>query len=410
MKILGASWLHASSAAVSVSHKRVQLGLLESSFTRESQDSSFPTNALRAVAGVDDIEYVATPVNAHLQEFSKRAALYTKNIIPVDYIDALAMTPISLTTWDTCAVVVLDKHVFALGVYENNTLHWFHEQREAVTPGMFIHIACEFLGIAPSSFVNYAQSGSPVFAPWILNNLVSVEPPQFIAENALLSNYGVAAADANIAASVHSAYTQSVVSLVQWLSQQTFYSRLAIAGSLANDYITNRQILEHTDFEELAVQPSAESICIGAASAVDRVLWEHCYIGHPAKDIYYKEILQTLLLGQVFENCNPTTEFRDSSFICNNRLVLPFAQNNLDSVTAVICQEQDYDNYYKSIKFKKSTEYIESIPLPNNPLPYSRVVTVSSNRNPTIYKVLSHLKEHGHPFILSGPLRNNNEF
>ena len=139
------------------------------------------------------------------------------------------------------------------------------------------------------------DQGSPHFEHLYADRLTAMFGPPRVAGEELTDR------ERNIAASLQKRLEEAVIHLANLLHKKTGQRKLCLAGGVALNSVANAQILEHTPFEQIFIQPAAgdDGTAVGAAAylnqqaGLDRFEMKHSYWGSSFDDNAIESALQT---------------------------------------------------------------------------------------------------------------------
>ena len=405
MNVLGINYnIDRSSAAHCT--PRLITASLEQQFTHVRGERAFPHNSIRSFN-----EYVwdaiAIPKQLYRDARTHIRKHSTAVIVAVDYLEALSMATISATDYNCCAIIAVDSECVSLGYYADNSFYWILHLDSINSIATFSAAISQFLGYnvySEDAFRKLSLQGNPKFATWMHNQFIDLHDRGYTMLSSANNGYGTAVPDADIAASAQAVINNTMVHLAQWLQLRCNTDKLAIVGRIAANYISNTAILDTGLFSSIATIPvsSGAAVSLGAAALLSRPLLEHCYIGQDAIGFESPEqVASALLAGNIVSIEHGKQEFSDNSFINRNKLFIPFDTLVTQDAHYHICQERDFASYYGCGANPTHGQYLSKVMTPKFKDAYARVVTVASNRNPFINRVLEITKQHGYPILFS---------
>lgn len=407
MNILGINSCIDRSSAFSSVNNRLSAAL-EQHFTHALPERAFPHNSIASFNESWDV-VATTAINADIRANIRKHTLATIEL--VDYRAALSMATIATRNWDTCAVIAIDSETSSLGYYANKSFHWLREFDHPNSLALFVAAANRLLGFNPLLGDEPAKQlsigGTTIYESWILDKIIHIGDGSYQLMHDLSRGVGVASPNPDIAASVYSVYTSVMLSLARWLAKQTGCSRVAIVGQAATNYFSNTAILDEGIFEEIATLPisGAAATAIGAAAMLHRPLIEHSYLGVESSSYQTPEqVAELLLRGQVVKYINGRREFSDTSFVNNNAIFIPFIPLVSSNNYYHICQQRDFNTYYSCKAEPTHGQYLSRVIHESIQGDTVRAVTVSSNRNAFMNRVLELTRAQGYPIIFSKEL------
>lgn len=420
MRVVSVNFNRGRSSVVSSINGRITEG-------RVLTDSAFPRSTVRQLKDVhNDWEYITCHDAALYSEFKTQArAVTTARPVLVDYKEALAMSAISMKSWTSCAVMIVDSYYCALGYYADKQFHWIREFNYPNSIALFYSAATRFLGFDPLTeehkTVECSQYGLPTYEQLITDKLVHCGDGEYTLLQDFTRGFGTGPLNLDIASSVQAVFDKVIVSLATWLNNAVQNKHLAYAGRASANYLTNTKIANSTNFHEIAIQPltSYAGAVVGANSLINRTLFDTVEIG-PAygNNISADTLAADLLRGNVIPYVNGRQEFADAPLLNNSWLCIPFGTvtptyRKLANLTnewqqpMVVCQEKDYSTYYEG----KQTPYYAQFMSANKQQAVttnstqSRVITTSMSKNAYLNRVLEVLRAEGYPLLLSSPIK-----
>lgn len=372
-----------------------------------------------------DWDYVACTNKYSIKDIAALVKRFTgAKVIRTDYREALAMSSICTTTWDSCAVMVVDSSYCGLGYYVGKQFYWLREFNYPNSLSLFYSAAARFLGFDPlrneQLLSEAALHGNPTYTSILQDKVIASSSGDYTVLLDLTRGVGSGPLNFDIAASVHSVFSSIILSLARWLSSAVDTKRLAYAGRSSANYQTNTLISDFSGFDEIAIQPltSSAGAALGAAALIHRPLWNSTQLGeadaiHSSPDDFATQLLR----GRIIPFSDGRAEIADISLVNRNRIAIPFEsivpvfkqQSSFDyewQAPIVLCQEQDYHKYYEGKHYPTYGEYLSKAK-PGTPkfgTNYSRVATVSMTNNAYMNRVLEITRASGYPILISSPL------
>lgn len=405
MAVLGINtWGERSSACLITDNNQISAlcGLHSSAFCANAFNTLKPT--------YETIHTVVT--HAHSVHAVKRALPAGTCVQMVDYCDALSMATIASTDWDSCAILLCDDYYTRLGYFANNCVYWIREFTYPNSLALFSASAARFVGHAAvnseQAITLLSEQGRDVYTAWIKKHVLAIHDGSYQLLHNAERGFGVATASADVAASVSSVVSETVVNMAQWLKKHVDSSRLAVVGRIAANGISNTAIAQLSGYEHVACisMHGAAATAVGAAALIQRPLLEHAYIGPETSTTACEQTASALLRGDNVAH-GGCTEFSTVSAVNNCLLTLPYAPKlrAINKPYHVICQDRDYHSWFEGKHIPYFGQY--RVAVKNRQMldaPYATVVAVSKNKNSHINRVLEITRAQGYPVIVSTPL------
>jgi carbamoyltransferase len=431
MKILGVSCYHHDSAAASIKNGHIEGASHEERFTRKKYDNSFPVNTIDWLSDPhEDWEFAAFYEESTYKRFKEDIKKHTRaRPILVDHHEAHAMSSILMTDWYECAVMVVDtvgnKYSTSLGVYENGQITWIKRFRYPNSIGLFYSSATRLLGLKPlsdeSQVMAAAAYGQPKWTDFIKSKVLHHDENDYNLLLNLERGFGYGALDWDIAASVQKTTEHILVNLATWLQKETGMKNLAYAGGVALNCVANTEIIKHSGFNDIAIQPAAgdAGCALGAAALVERPIWENAYLGVNASNgLLAEEYAEKILKGDIVSVINGRAEFGpralgNRSLLCtptnDNIEKLNRYKNRIDDAWrpyAPICQEEEMHNWFNVYKTSYEMLFVADI-LGGNFKTHdmsARLQAVNATKCPLIWKILEITRQQGFPILINTSL------
>lgn len=419
MRVASVNFNRGRSSVVSSINGRITEG-------RVLADSAFPRSAIRQLKDVhNDWDYITCHSSELYSEFKTQIrAVTTARPVLVDYKKALAMSAISMRSWTSCAVMLVDSYYCALGYYDNNEFHWIREFHYPNSIALFYSAATRFLGFDPLTeehkTMQCSVHGSPTYEQLITDKLVHYADGDYTLLQDFTRGVGQGPLNLDIASSVQTVFDKVLVSLAVWLNNAVPYRQLAYAGRASANYLTNTKIADSTNFVDISIQPltSYAGAVVGAGSLVQRTLFDTVDLGQAyGNNISADALAADLLRGNVIPYVNGRQEFADAPLLNNNWLCIPFdsvlpAYRKLANLVnvwqqpLVVCQEKDYATYYGGKHLPYYAQFVSTNKQQavTTSTTHSRVITTSMSKNAYLNRVLEVLRAEGYPMLLSAPI------
>jgi len=345
MNIVGISAYHHDSAAAWLSAGFIQGASHEERFTRKKFDNRFPISTLQWLR--TQREQVDTVAFYEQKDFMERQNIRREikktisgkfNIEFFDHHECHAMSSICTTTWDSCAVMVVDsmggKYATSLGIFENNKITWLKRFEYPNSLGLFYSTVTRFLGFTPmldeEKVMSAAAFGEPKWADYLKEKVIKTEFGNYNIVKDLRRGVGTAVLDWDIAKSAQDILQECLINLAAWLHKETGQFKLAYAGGVALNCVANTELIRYTNFNDIAIQPAAgdAGCALGAAALVQRPLWEGPFLGYEdSLQQNPEEIAYKILQGEVVCVLNGKAEFGPRSLGNRSMLSLPTKVN-----------------------------------------------------------------------------------
>ena len=431
MKILGVSCYHHDSAAASLKDGFIQGAAHEERFTRKKYDNSFPINTIEWLRDTyDDWEVAAFYEESTYKHFKTDIKKLTKaKPVLVDHHSAHAMSSIIMTDWDDCAVMVIDtvggKFSTSLGVYENGKITWIKRFRYPNSIGLFYSAATRLLGFEPlrgeSQVMAAAGYGTPKWAKFIKNKIINVEDDNYTLLHDLSRGIGFGVLDWDIAASVQSVFGDIVLNLANWLFKETGKTNLAYSGGCALNCVTNSQLIKFTLFDDIAIQPASgdAGASLGAASLIERPLWENAFLGYEDYDfIQPDEAADKIIKGNIIPIIHGRAEFGPRA-LGNRSLLCAPTSSTIDKLNKIkgrgndswrpyapIVQDKEANNYFTVYKNCPNMLFIADIKKESNFKTHDNTARLQLiyGSQAYVYKVLEITRQYGFPILINTSL------
>jgi carbamoyltransferase len=431
MKILGVSCYHHDSAAASIKNGHIEGASHEERFTRKKYDNSFPVNTIDWLNDPhEDWEFAAFYEESTYKRFKEDIKKHTRaRPVLVDHHEAHAMSSILLTDWYECAVMVVDtvgnKYSTSLGVYENGQITWIKRFRYPNSIGLFYSSATRLLGLKPlsdeSQVMAAAAYGQPKWVDFIKSKILHHDENDYNLLLNLERGFGYGALDWDIAASVQKTTEHILVNLATWLQKETGMKNLAYAGGVALNCVANTEIIKHSGFSDIAIQPAAgdAGCALGAAALIERPIWENAYLGVSASNgLLAEEYAEKILKGDIVSVINGRAEFGpralgNRSLLCtptdDNIEKLNRYKNRIDDAWrpyAPICQEEEMHNWFNIYKPSYEMLFVADI-IGGNFKTHdmsARLQAVNATKCPLIWKILEITRQQGFPILINTSL------
>ena len=431
MKILGVSCYHHDSAAASIKNGHIEGASHEERFTRKKYDNSFPVNTIDWLNDPhEDWEFAAFYEESTYKRFKEDIKKHTRaRPVLVDHHEAHAMSSILMTDWYECAVMVVDtvgnKYSTSLGVYENGQITWIKRFRYPNSIGLFYSSATRLLGLKPlsdeSQVMAAAAYGQPKWVDFIKSKILHHDENDYNLLLNLERGFGYGALDWDIAASVQKTTEHILVNLATWLQKETGMKNLAYAGGVALNCVANTEIIKHSGFSDIAIQPAAgdAGCALGAAALIERPIWENAYLGVSASNgLLAEEYAEKILKGDIVSVINGRAEFGpralgNRSLLCtptdDNIEKLNRYKNRIDDAWrpyAPICQEEEMHNWFRIYKPSYEMLFVADI-IGGNFKTHdmsARLQAVNATKCPLIWKILEITRQQGFPILINTSL------
>jgi predicted NodU family carbamoyl transferase len=402
MSVLGLSIAENSISACSIINNKVIATASTNSLADAISKLNNPYNTFKSIV----CSYADVPA-------VKRAARNTA-VQGVDYCEALSAATLSTTDWSSCAILLSDAQHTKLGYFADNKFYWLRSFDYPNSIALFYAAGVRLLGFDALTQEDHARElsmrGSPIYAPWIKQQLLHSEDGSYSILQNLERGVGTAVPSADIAASIQCVFSDVLVELAQWLRKTIDSDKLAIVGRSASNYISNAEIAARSGYSHIAAISASvpQALALGAASLIQRPLLEHPYTGITRNAVATAEhVASKLLLGERVTH-DIGDELSTSTFVNRNILSLAFAPivHSLGNSTKyVVCQDKDFHSYFEGEHIPYFGEYIcrvKNKQVIN--LDYARVIVVSKNKNPFINRVLELTRAQGYPVLVSTPI------
>lgn len=431
MKILGVSCYHHDSAAASIKNGHIEGASHEERFTRKKYDNSFPVNTIDWLNDPhEDWEFAAFYEESTYKRFKEDIKKHTRaRPVLVDHHEAHAMSSILMTDWYECAVMVVDtvgnKYSTSLGVYENGQITWIKRFRYPNSIGLFYSSATRLLGLKPlsdeSQVMAAAAYGQPKWVDFIKSKILHHDENDYNLLLNLERGFGYGALDWDIAASVQKTTEHILVNLATWIQKETGMKNLAYAGGVALNCVANTEIIKHSGFSDIAIQPAAgdAGCALGAAALIERPIWENAYLGVNASNgLLAEEYAEKILKGDIVSVINGRAEFGpralgNRSLLCtptnDNIEKLNRYKNRIDDAWrpyAPICQEEEMHNWFSVYKTSYEMLFVADI-IGGNFKTHdmsARLQAVNATKCPLIWKILEITRQQGFPILINTSL------
>lgn len=405
MNILGVNCYIPGSAVVGISNNHIIGASKESHFTGAKADSSFPRNSLRWLREYFTADSIVFPYKKHYNNFKESAKPFCKCIELVDYRNALAMSSISTTSWDTCAVAVFDTYYTSLGYYVDNEFFWLLNFEYPNNLSLFYSAATKFLGYNPledeHNIWEASRYAEPTYSALIQDKIVSLDAEGYNLKVNLERGLGVGPFNAEIASSVQHIYTKIVMHLLHKLKKIVSLDKIAIAGIGANNIVTNTSICGL--YNSIATHPAsgATAVAQGAAALYSRPVWENAYLGVNTVENVYADYAASELL----KNKEVTVKQGRKAFSHYNlgntdcTLSIPY-KHKIQTNSYLVVQESMYADIFTGTCSRHICSYSNiKIPQIKSIDGLAKVMAVTSSSNPYINRVLELTKQQGYPVL-----------
>ena len=431
MKILGVSCYHHDSAAASLKDGIILGAAHEERFTRKKYDNSFPVNTIDWLRDTyEDWEYAAFYEESTFKQFKSDIKKITKaKPVLVDHHEAHAMSSILMTNWEDCAIMVIDtvggKFSTSLGVYENGKITWIKRFRYPNSLGLFYSTATRLLGFEPlrgeSQVMAAAGYGTPKWSTFIKNKIINVENGNYTLLHDLTRGIGYGTLDWDIAASVQKVFTDVAVNLAKWLLKETGKPFLAYSGGCALNCVTNSQLIIHSGFTDISIQPAAgdAGASLGAAALLERPLWESAFLGYnETTETSPDEVADKIIKGHIVPVITGRAEFGpralgNRSLLCAPRDDIIDKLNNIKNrysdswrPYAPIIQDLEAKNFFDIVKPCTNMLFVANIKQESNFKTHnnSARLQIVKGSHSYLYKVLEITRQYGYPILINTSL------
>ena len=431
MKILGVSSYHHDSAAASLKDGYIQGAAHEERFTRKKYDNSFPINTIEWLRNTyEDWEFAAFYEESTYKQFKSDIKKITKaSPVLVDHHEAHAMSAVLTTTWEDCAVMVVDtlggKYSTSLGVYENGKINWIKRFRYPNSLGLFYSSATRLLGFKPlsgeSQVMAAAGYGTPKWHQLIKDKIINLQDGEYTLLHNLERGVGSGTLDWDIAASVQSVFTEIVFNLADWLYRESGKTKLAYAGGCALNCVTNTHLAKYTAYNEIAIQPAAgdAGAALGAAALIERPLWENAFIGFEEyNSVTPEEAAERIIKGDIIPVINGRAEFGPRA-LGNRTLLCAPIDSTIERLNKIkgrvddtwrpyapIVQDKEANDYFEITKACPYMLFTADIKEKSNFKTYDNTARVQfiDGSQPYLYKVLEITRQYGFPVLINTSL------
>ena len=432
MNILGVSCYHHDSAAASIKDNRIVGASHEERFSRNKYDNNFPIHTINWLKDAyEDFDYAVFYEETTYKRFKRDIKKVTKaKPVLVDHHEAHAMSSIITTDWDKCAVMVIDtvgnKFSTSLGTYHNGKFTWLKRMRYPNSLGLFYSSATRFLGLQPlsdeSQVMAAAAYGTPKWSKYIRDNILHYNyKGDYTILQDLQRGIGYGTLDWDIAASVQNVTQTIIANMASWLQQETGMTKLAYAGGVALNCVANTEILKHTNFIDIAIQPAAgdAGCALGAAALLERPMHYTPYLGvNDSRGLHADDYASKILKGEIVAVIEGPAEFGPRALGNRSLLCLPTDDNikklnkikNRDEDSwrpyAPICQKEETSDWFhvtKSCPYMLHIAKIKKGPF----VTYdnsARLQTVSQHSNVFLWRILEQCKNNGHSILINTSL------
>jgi carbamoyltransferase len=292
--------------------------------------------------------------------------------------------------------------------------------------GLFYSSATRFLGLQPlsdeSQVMAAAAYGTPKWSKYIRDNILHYNyKGDYTILQDLQRGVGYGTLDWDIAASVQNVTQTIIANMASWLQQETGMTKLAYAGGVALNCVANTEILKHTNFIDIAIQPAAgdAGCALGAAALLERPMHYTPYLGvNASRGLHANDYASKILKGEIVAVIEGPAEFGPRALGNRSLLCLPTDDNikklnkikNRDEDSwrpyAPICQKEETSDWFhvtKSCPYMLHIAKIKKGPF----VTYdnsARLQTVSQHSNLFLWRILEQCKNNGHSILINTSL------
>ena len=445
MNIVGISAYHHDSAAAWLSAGFIQGAAHEERFTRKKFDNRFPISTLQWLR--TQREQVDTVAFYEQKDFMERQNIRREikktisgkfNIEFFDHHECHAMSSICTTTWDSCAVMVVDsmggKYATSLGIFENNKITWLKRFEYPNSLGLFYSTVTRFLGFTPmmdeEKVMSAAAFGEPKWADYLKEKVIKTEFGNYNIIRDLRRGVGTAVLDWDIAKSAQDILQECLINLAAWLHKETGQFKLAYAGGVALNCAANTALANMGLFDNIWIIPNpgdaGSSLGCIAASERRHLDWKNPFLGHNIEGEYpVDKIIKELTENKIVGVANGRAEFGPRALGNRSLLADPRGLEIKDMVNQIkrrqkfrpfapAILEEDVNEYFDLPKGVLNTPYMQytatythgkDCPAIIHYDNTSRVQTVAKRDNEGFYELLKAWKKKtGCPMLLNTSL------
>lgn len=405
MRILSINAFQPNSAAACIEDGIITGAYYEQHLSRLQYDRSFPDLSLYELRNpYKDYDKVILSVpqtyKATVEKLKNRT-----NASPtlVDHREALAMSAIITNRWNNCAVLVVDTFHTSIGYYSDNSFYWLRDYQYPNSLCLFYSAATRFLGYKPiveeHLVEKLAKQGNPIFADYILNNVIKVTDNSYDLLLNLERGAGAGAANADIACSVQHVFEKAIIALGNETKKLLKTDNIIFVGKGSTNVGATTALFSIFDKVATCVSQDAGASVLGAAALVENLIWENYNLGtYDSSRELADDYIKDLLKGYKVPFIEGKQAFSLNSLGSRSLISLPYIEHvNEDSIAIV-------EKHRFSEFFEKGTDNATSYcTMKKKVIPTVdkiRCLTVTSSSNPKLSRLLKITTEQGYPALI----------